>query len=131
MCIVSLFFFFKKKAAYELRIGDWSSDVCSSDPQDAVVVEIEDLFEQPLDGLSQAVLLDLPPALEVGIEAQNEELDDTARQRGVLRQHVLHIGLAEQDPDLTQIFGEGAQRHHLAPLQAGAQHQPADRKSVV
>src|SRR3546814_7009587 len=26
-----LFFFFKKKTAYELRISDWSSDVCSSD----------------------------------------------------------------------------------------------------
>src|SRR3546814_1893624 len=25
------FFFFKKKTAYELRISDWSSDVCSSD----------------------------------------------------------------------------------------------------
>src|SRR3546814_7796577 len=25
------FFFFKQKTAYELRIGDWSSDVCSSD----------------------------------------------------------------------------------------------------
>src|SRR3546814_2688606 len=25
------FFFFKKKTAYEMRISDWSSDVCSSD----------------------------------------------------------------------------------------------------
>src|SRR3546814_18230400 len=30
MC-VCLFFFFKQKTAYELRISDWSSDVCSSD----------------------------------------------------------------------------------------------------
>src|SRR3546814_10586010 len=32
-CIVisSLFFFFKQKTAYEMRISDWSSDVCSSD----------------------------------------------------------------------------------------------------
>src|SRR3546814_2888443 len=27
----SLFFFFKHKTAYEMRISDWSSDVCSSD----------------------------------------------------------------------------------------------------
>src|SRR3546814_916529 len=27
----SCFFFFKQKTAYELRISDWSSDVCSSD----------------------------------------------------------------------------------------------------
>src|SRR3546814_1993088 len=28
---VNLFFFFKQKTAYEMRISDWSSDVCSSD----------------------------------------------------------------------------------------------------
>src|SRR3546814_3947961 len=31
MIIVLLFFFFKQKTAYEMRISDWSSDVCSSD----------------------------------------------------------------------------------------------------
>src|SRR3546814_10687073 len=29
------FFFFKQKPAYEMRISDWSSDVCSSDLPDA------------------------------------------------------------------------------------------------
>src|SRR3546814_4461595 len=28
------FFFFKQKTAYEMRISDWSSDVCSSDLPD-------------------------------------------------------------------------------------------------
>src|SRR3546814_3645766 len=28
---ILLFFFFKQKTAYEMRISDWSSDVCSSD----------------------------------------------------------------------------------------------------
>src|SRR3546814_10910332 len=27
----SVFFFFKQKTAFEMRISDWSSDVCSSD----------------------------------------------------------------------------------------------------
>src|SRR3546814_9795742 len=31
MCLLFLFFFFKQKTAYEMRISDWSSDVCSSD----------------------------------------------------------------------------------------------------
>src|SRR3546814_9403207 len=40
MCILSIyvsicrcyvFFFFKQKTAYDMRISDWSSDVCSSD----------------------------------------------------------------------------------------------------
>src|SRR3546814_3152334 len=33
LCVmmVCCFFFFKQKTAYEMRISDWSSDVCSSD----------------------------------------------------------------------------------------------------
>src|SRR3546814_4813037 len=31
LCVLSFFFFCKQKTAYELRISDWSSDVCSSD----------------------------------------------------------------------------------------------------
>src|SRR3546814_10248565 len=31
MLTVFVFFFFKQKTAYEMRISDWSSDVCSSD----------------------------------------------------------------------------------------------------
>src|SRR3546814_4958808 len=31
LVIVIIFFFFKQKTAYEMRISDWSSDVCSSD----------------------------------------------------------------------------------------------------
>src|SRR3546814_2556780 len=40
MCwfVCLLFFFFKQKTAYEMRISDWSSDVCSSD-----LFSIEDL----------------------------------------------------------------------------------------
>src|SRR3546814_5448316 len=30
------FFFFKQKTAYEMRISDWSSDVCSSDLKPAL-----------------------------------------------------------------------------------------------
>src|SRR3546814_19682927 len=29
--LIFFFFFFKQKTAYEMRISDWSSDVCSSD----------------------------------------------------------------------------------------------------
>src|SRR3546814_5662409 len=29
--LLLIFFFFKQKTAYEMRISDWSSDVCSSD----------------------------------------------------------------------------------------------------
>src|SRR3546814_2606697 len=32
-----MFFFIKQKSAYELRISDWSADVCSSDLDDALI----------------------------------------------------------------------------------------------
>src|SRR3546814_1032204 len=34
---LSIFFFFKQKTAYEMRISDWSSDVCSSDLVEALL----------------------------------------------------------------------------------------------
>src|SRR3546814_4651859 len=39
-CCYLCFFFFKQKTAYEMRISDWSSDVCSSDLGDAVGAEV-------------------------------------------------------------------------------------------
>src|SRR3546814_3749674 len=49
-----LFFFFKQKTAYELRISDWSSDVCSSDLAgdenlDRVRITVEILIVDMLD----------------------------------------------------------------------------------
>src|SRR3546814_9032315 len=38
--VVAVFFFFKQETAYEMRISDWSSDVCSSDLA-AALAEIE------------------------------------------------------------------------------------------
>src|SRR3546814_9766732 len=35
------FFFFKQKTAYEMRISDWSSDVCSSDLLPAVATALQ------------------------------------------------------------------------------------------
>src|SRR3546814_6555205 len=44
-CALSLFvfFFFKQKTAYEMRISDWSSDVCSSDLLGAVEIDGADM----------------------------------------------------------------------------------------
>src|SRR3546814_2939298 len=35
-----MFFFFKQKTAYEMRISDWSSDVCSSDLESERVMDV-------------------------------------------------------------------------------------------
>src|SRR3546814_6416189 len=52
--IVIVFFFFKQKTAYEMRISDWSSDVCSSDllsgvPSDIVSVVVAVLSRMVFD----------------------------------------------------------------------------------
>src|SRR3546814_5318506 len=63
-----LFFFFKQKTAYEMRISDWSSDVCSSDLVAGLVerraplaevgsdpeVDVGAVLDQVLDGLQVA-----------------------------------------------------------------------------
>src|SRR3546814_9097172 len=64
MCLIivfMLFFCFKQKTAYEMRISDWSSDVCSSDlpktrtiygPRDSVDGVLHDHVpkRRPVDG---------------------------------------------------------------------------------
>src|SRR3546814_2524269 len=49
------FFFFKQKTAYEMRISDWSSDVCSSDllsaPARQIVLESKDVDPEGLHAL--------------------------------------------------------------------------------
>src|SRR3546814_8813317 len=49
LCLLRwFFFFFKQKTAYEMRISDWSSDVCSSDLTCG-------LFEREMKAISDAV----------------------------------------------------------------------------
>src|SRR3546814_5960683 len=58
-----LFFFFKQKTAYDMRISDWSSDVCSSD-----------LFEP------HARNIDFVGRLQRDVEA--DEVEQAAADRG-------------------------------------------------
>src|SRR3546814_3240925 len=64
------FFFFKQKTAYEMRISDWSSDVCSSDL--IVLGQIDSPVGQGL--LSQPVVH--PPLTERQRERQRRDLTD-------------------------------------------------------
>src|SRR3546814_4344601 len=41
---MTVFFFFKQKTAYEMRISDWSSDVCSSD----LVLKVRQMDIRPI-----------------------------------------------------------------------------------
>src|SRR3546814_9229671 len=50
-CWLFVFFFFKQKTAYEMRISDWSSDVCSSDLR--FHVSLADLGERHVEAADQ------------------------------------------------------------------------------
>src|SRR3546814_7165361 len=62
-----LFFFFKQKTAYEVRISDWSSDLCSSDLADDDHDDVE-----------------IPPAIAVGHRAERQP-DDRDRDHQPVR----------------------------------------------
>src|SRR3546814_1972312 len=44
--MIASFFFFKQKTAYDMRISDWSSDVCSSDLRNVAQIFIAELIDQ-------------------------------------------------------------------------------------
>src|SRR3546814_11437195 len=60
-----VFFFFKQKTAYEMRISDWSSDVCSSDLKvDLKQISFLALVEQYLTFIAEARELKLEVAAD-------------------------------------------------------------------
>src|SRR3546814_5466866 len=82
---VSCFFFFKQKTAYEMRISDWSSDVCSSDLRGALAAAVgayegDDLarLDGDIDAAHQpapAALHAKPPRLDEGSLARRQPRD--------------------------------------------------------
>src|SRR3546814_6752985 len=59
LCAICRCFFFKQKTAYEMRISDWSSDVCSSDLGDdrcRLEAELGDDVELRVAALGEGVL---------------------------------------------------------------------------
>src|SRR3546814_7642265 len=94
MCIVTFlfcFFFFKQKTAYEMRISDWSSDVCSSDlPADVADRDGED---------------DRPEHCRDRREADQQERDD-----GDQRAEVEAVGTGHRPEALPPPHGDAQDR---------------------
>src|SRR3546814_2185421 len=88
-CCFLCFFFFKQKTAYDMRISDWSSDVCSSDLHrgDALVGVAGDVAARRGGGPDQrqdlraALAQDLQRALNCGVHAGEEIGRASGRER--------------------------------------------------
>src|SRR3546814_18012830 len=101
MC--AIIFFFKQKTAYEMRISDWSSDVCSSD---LAVEEIVDVGAAPGAGnlaVDRAqveaegaglVLIDVHRELRSVVESDRADLRDAL----VARRHAPELVARAEQP---------------------------------
>src|SRR3546814_7911870 len=102
-CVVVFFFFFffKQKTAYEMRISDWSSDVCSSDLDAALV----DLVDEP-----QAIEV-LVEQVHLGLHARRDPRGAPADVAGTHHHYAprLHPGRA-------------AEQHAATALEIGSAH---------
>src|SRR3546814_16686834 len=79
----SCVFFFKQKTAYEMRISDWSSDVCSSDLRSRAVRG--DLRQEGAGERESARDMDVEHRLEIGGRHRVERLLDSVA--GVVAQN--------------------------------------------
>src|SRR3546814_8634795 len=71
------FFFFKQKTAYEMRISDWSSDVCSSDLERNVraLLDVQPADLRPSDITARLGAPWIPAADVVAFVKQKMEAD--------------------------------------------------------
>src|SRR3546814_4455596 len=111
-----LCFFFKQKTAYEMRISDWSSDVCSSDLHGIDLVLAEYIFETTLvdlDLVRRNVGVGFDLAAEVDgndMVASVQTRDHTLGQRASCAgdEHRFLFVLAHEDLKHALAFGQAA-----------------------
>src|SRR3546814_4694840 len=92
--IITVFFFFKQKTAYEMRISDWSSDVCSSDlcavAQPPLVVQRRDDAVMDIGGRALVHHLGLHLRVEIlgdhAGDAQHLALPGVEARRGLFKE---------------------------------------------
>src|SRR3546814_5452720 len=106
------FFFFKQKTAYEMRISDWSSDVCSSD----LLILGPELGPGRviIGGLDRAVEDAPAPAVDEQAEGQEGDLvHRLPQQQADILVGARHLRLVEQ-ADVDQVLRGCRQRDAIA-----------------
>src|SRR3546814_20194463 len=86
---IVLFFFFKQKTAYEVRISDWSSDVCSSDLLVAGFRALQTLF------LGRRLIIDQERLDRMILIEEVRHVDDKIAHDRQAGQRLEHDGLFE------------------------------------
>src|SRR3546814_7861929 len=79
MCVC--FFFFKQKTAYEMRISDWSSDVCSSDLGGAFKRDLQLLLQRGVVDVGEYRRHVLAVELGEAAKAVDAQCDESLRHR--------------------------------------------------
>src|SRR3546814_8984316 len=104
MCSIIYVFFFKQKTAYDMRISDWSSDVCSSDLKAA---EMSQIFAQLAQDLGSFYNVDTETAIQKlrsGLSGESEPLRDFGvfLTEANVKAKALEIGLTGVGEELTE-----------------------------
>src|SRR3546814_11225340 len=118
MLFFVLFFFFKQKTAYEMRISDWSSDVCSSDLR----LRVRPGEKVPVDGVVEDGRSSLDESMVTG-----ESMPVTKAKADTV------IGGTLNQPGALVIVADKVGRDTMLAriVQMVAEAQRSDRKSVV
>ena len=96
-------------------------------PSDAIVVERRNRIERGEHlRVGDGECGDPVAAVEIGIEARLEQLDQQRCQLGQPGHRVLDVALAEREPDLVGVLGVAAQEVGLGGGETGEQHQPVE-----
>src|SRR3546814_3328821 len=109
-------FFFKQKTAYEMRISDWSSDVCSSDllgvrQVDAVVTA----QQTPLERVREI-------GAALGVQINGQQSAQLQRAVRALERPILPPGHSPGQERLAELFIKNTpEKHHADPRLSPAQ----------
>src|SRR3546814_9180558 len=109
ICHFLFFFFFKQKTAYEMRISDWSSDVCSSDLLTRTLVEcLQEAQKLARLDLLKTIWDAAPRESRRIVAVRNEYVRGLARLNAQAEAlaFVNNVLKKEWDADLAAIYGE-------------------------
>src|SRR3546814_15787985 len=129
MCDWFFFFLFKQKTAYEMRISDWSSDVCSSD--------LHQLYVQPAErrGLVEHLRLDVagtvPGRLAAGGGVECEDQPATPRRPGPWRHRTQPVEESVHLRAAGDLLSGPLDRHPVSSARHGGPSGGAIRTQLV